>query len=80
MDTSVEERQKLGKMTLDELADWAARHHDLPVNRALSSAEFQRRQTAAAEATARFTRKMALYMLLSVLALFAGVIAQVIIR
>ena len=75
----VGERQTLGNMTLDELADYAAGVDLGARENQVVLAEFNRRQTLATETTGKFTRRMACYMFLSVIALAVGVIAQVVI-
>lgn len=64
-----QQRQALGKLSLDDLADWMAGVSMNTPNDQLARAEFLRRQTLAAEDTADFTRQNARYMLFSVFVL-----------
>jgi hypothetical protein len=61
------ERKALGAMTLDEVADWKAMVSRDSTSDQVADAEFLRRQTKAAEDTARFTRVSAICMAASVM-------------
>jgi hypothetical protein len=74
-----QQRQALGKLSLDDLADWMAGITMNSQNDQLVRAEFLRRQTLAAEETAAFTRSNARYLLWSVIVLAASSIATLIV-
>jgi 2-phosphoglycerate kinase len=77
--TLAEQRQNLGKLSLDELADWMASVTMNSQNDQMVRAEFLRRQTLAAEDTAGYTKTNARYMLWSVIALAASSLIALII-
>jgi hypothetical protein len=74
-----QQRQALAKLSLDDLADWMAGITMNSQNDQLVRAEFQRRQTVAAEDTAVFTQQNARYMLWSVIVLALSSIATLIV-
>jgi hypothetical protein len=81
-----QQRQNLGKMSLDELADWMAGISMNSPNDQIVRAEFLRRQTEAAQEsaeaateTADYTRNSARYMFWSVVVLAASSIATLIV-
>jgi len=78
-------RAELSHLTLDQVADWISGITPDSLNEMAGRAEFMLRQTRlqekatdAAIQTAKFTRKSAIYMLLSVLVLAASSIATLV--
>jgi len=69
MNNLVEARRRLETMSVDELADWAASIGPNSDENKLARAEFLRRQTAALEDTAEYTRRGALAMIVSAVVL-----------
>ena len=69
MNQLINQRQNLGNMTLDQLADWTASIGVGSQNDQVAKAEFLRRQTVAAERSATATIDNARYMLYSVIAI-----------
>jgi hypothetical protein len=74
-----QQRQNLGRKSLDDLADWMAGIGAGSPNDQIVHAEFLRRQTLAAEDAAKATAKSAKYLLWSVVVLAASSIATLIV-
>jgi hypothetical protein len=86
MNTLVNDRQRIGALSLDDLADHMASVGVGSQNDQVARAEFLRRQTLAAgeaakaaEETAAYTRRNAHYILLSVVVLAVSSIATLIV-